>query len=54
MIRTFGAYRCFATILIKFAVRQSCKHVDSLRSLYRDLLTACQCQGAGADVAGNA
>ena len=30
MIRTFGAYRCFATIMIQFAVRQSCKHVGSL------------------------
>ena len=30
MIRTFGAYRCFATIIIQFAVRQSYKHVDSL------------------------
>ena len=30
MIRTFGACRCFATIMIKFAVRQSCKHVGSL------------------------
>ena len=30
MIRTFGAYRCFATIMIKFAVRQLCEHFDSL------------------------
>ena len=30
MIRTFGAYRCFATIMIQFAVRQSCKHAGSL------------------------
>ena len=30
MIRTFGAYRCFATIMIQFAVRQSCKHVGFL------------------------
>ena len=30
MIRTYGAYRCFATIMIKFAVRQLCKHTGSL------------------------
>ena len=30
MIRTYGAYRCFATIMIKFAVRQLCKHIGSL------------------------
>ena len=30
MIRTYGAYRCFATIMIKFAIRQLCKHIGSL------------------------
>ena len=30
MIRTYGAYCCFATIMIKFAVRQLCKHIGSL------------------------
>ena len=30
MIRTYGAYRCFATIMIKFAVRQLCKHIGLL------------------------
>ena len=30
MIRTYGAYRCFTTIMIKFAVRQLCKHIGSL------------------------
>ena len=30
MIRTFGAYRCLATIMIKFAVRQLCRHIGSL------------------------
>ena len=30
MIRTFGAYRCFATIMIQFVARQLCEHIGSL------------------------
>ena len=30
MTRAFGAFRCFAAVMIKFAVCQSCKHVGSL------------------------
>ena len=30
MIRIFGAYRCFATIMIQFVARQLCEHIGSL------------------------